>query len=77
MEVSDQLYAPAALVQGKEPPSPIGQEAGWAPEPVRTLWRRQTFLAPPGNRTPAVQSLATLTELSRLHKTILARGLQI
>jgi hypothetical protein len=30
-EVSDQLHAPAALPTGKEPPVPIGYEAGWAP----------------------------------------------
>jgi hypothetical protein len=28
MQVSDQLHAPAAL-----PPVPIGEEAGWDPEP--------------------------------------------
>jgi hypothetical protein len=33
MEVSGQLHAPAALPPGKEPLVPIGQEAGWAPEP--------------------------------------------
>jgi hypothetical protein len=32
--------------QGKEPPVPIGQEAGWAPEPVSTTWRK--FLTLPG-----------------------------
>jgi hypothetical protein len=32
MEVSGQLHAPDALPPGKEPPVPIGQEAGWAPE---------------------------------------------
>jgi len=31
MEVICQLNAPAALPPGKEPPVPIGQEAGWAP----------------------------------------------
>jgi hypothetical protein len=31
--VDGQLPAPAALPQGKEPPVPLGQEAGWAAEP--------------------------------------------
>jgi hypothetical protein len=35
MEVSGQLQAPAALLPGKGPPVPIGQEAGWAPEPFQ------------------------------------------
>jgi hypothetical protein len=41
--VSGQLHAPAALLPGKELPlpTPIGYEAGWVPEPVWTLWRRQ------------------------------------
>jgi hypothetical protein len=35
--VSGQRHAPAALLPpGKGPPVPIGQEAGWAPEPVWT-----------------------------------------
>jgi hypothetical protein len=33
MEVSGQLHAPAALSSDKETLLPIGQEAGWAPEP--------------------------------------------
>jgi hypothetical protein len=45
MEVSGQFHARAAL-----PPVPIGQDAGWAPEPVWTLWRREKSLAPAGNR---------------------------
>jgi hypothetical protein len=33
-------------------PVPIGQEAGWAPKPVWTLWSREKIsLAPAGNRT--------------------------
>jgi hypothetical protein len=38
MEVSGQLHAPAALPPGKGPLVPIGQEAGWAPEPFWTRW---------------------------------------
>jgi hypothetical protein len=51
MEVSGQLHAPAALLVGKELLIPIVQEAGWAPEPVRTRWWREKFPAPAGNRT--------------------------
>jgi hypothetical protein len=40
MGVSGQRQAPAALLPlGKEPPVPIVQEAGWAPEPVWTEGR--------------------------------------
>jgi hypothetical protein len=39
--VSGQLHAPAAFAPGKEPPVPIGYEAGWAPEPVWTLETRE------------------------------------
>jgi hypothetical protein len=38
MEVSEKLHAPAALSPGKEFLVSIGQEAGWAPEPVWKLW---------------------------------------
>jgi hypothetical protein len=48
MEVSGQLHVPAALPLGKEPTVPTGQEAGWAPEPVWTLWRREKS-CPAGN----------------------------
>jgi hypothetical protein len=38
MGVSGQRHAPAALLPpGKGPTVPIGQKAGWAPEPVWTL----------------------------------------
>jgi hypothetical protein len=36
MRVSGQLHAPAALYPGERTPAPIGQEAGWAPDPVWT-----------------------------------------
>jgi hypothetical protein len=58
MEVSGQLHAPAALPPGKKPLVPIGQEAGWAPEPFWTRWFREKFQAPAGNRTPIVQPVA-------------------
>jgi hypothetical protein len=51
MEVSGQLHAPAALPPGKNSLVPIGQEAGWAPEPFWTRWWREKFPAPAGNRT--------------------------
>jgi hypothetical protein len=43
LEVSGQLHAPAALPPGKEPPVPIGLETGWAPEPVWTTWRENSW----------------------------------
>jgi hypothetical protein len=48
MDMTGQFHASAALPPGKEPPVPIGLEAGWPPEPV----------APVGYRTPTVQPLA-------------------
>jgi hypothetical protein len=51
MEVSGQTLAPAALPQKKQPPVPIVEEAGWAPEPVWTLWSKEKCLVPTGNRT--------------------------
>jgi hypothetical protein len=48
----------------------IGQEVGWAPESVRTLWSREKSLVPAVNKTPAVQSVAKPTELSYVHINI-------
>jgi hypothetical protein len=39
--VNGQLHVPAALLPGKEPPVPIGQEVGWTLETVWTMWRRE------------------------------------
>jgi hypothetical protein len=55
MEVSGQLRASVALPQGKEPSVTVGWEAGWAPEPVWTLWSTEESLTPAGNRTLAVE----------------------
>jgi len=52
MEGGGQLRVQTALPMEKEVPIPIGQEAGWAPEPVWTRWRKVP--ASTGNRTPVV-----------------------
>jgi hypothetical protein len=43
--VSGQLHAPGALPLGKETRVTIVNEAGWAPEPVWTTWRRENSLS--------------------------------
>jgi hypothetical protein len=63
MGVSSQFHAPIALSRGKQLPVPIG-EAGWAPEPVWTLWRKEKSLTPLGNQTVAVQPAAIPNSLS-------------
>jgi hypothetical protein len=57
--VSGYLHASAAL-----PPIPIGYEAGWAGEPVWTLWRREKS-CPYREITPTVQPVAVPTEQNR------------
>jgi hypothetical protein len=42
----------------KESLIPIGEKAGWAPEQVWTLWGREKFPVPVGNRTPIIQPVA-------------------
>jgi hypothetical protein len=46
-----------ALPPGKGPPVPIGQEAGWAPEPVWTQRIGEKSFASAEDRTPIVQSV--------------------
>jgi hypothetical protein len=53
-----QLQALAALLPGQQPSVPIGQEFGWAPEMVWTLWKREKYLAHAGKRTPVIQAIA-------------------
>ena len=44
MNVSGQYHDPVALPQGKNP-GPMEKEAGWAPEPIWTLWKGENPLA--------------------------------
>jgi hypothetical protein len=46
-----------ALPPEKEPPVPIVQEAGWAPEPVWTQGVQEKSSASVGDRTPVAQSI--------------------
>jgi hypothetical protein len=62
MGVSGQHHAPAVLYRrGKDPPVPIVQEAGWAPEPVWTQRLEEKSSASVGDRTPVVQSVVKLS----------------
>jgi hypothetical protein len=58
MELSGHLHAQVDLTLGKQPLVPILYVAGWALEPVGTLWRTEESLMPAGNRTPVVQAVA-------------------
>ena len=57
MEVSSKLHVPVALPPAKERSVPTEQEAGWAPEPVWTFWKR--YLLPCGIRGPECLDLAS------------------
>jgi hypothetical protein len=58
MGVSGQRHAPAALYPpGKGPPVPIGQDAGWAPEPVWTQGLEEKSSASVGDQTPVAQTV--------------------
>jgi hypothetical protein len=46
MGVSGQRHALAALYSGERPSVPIGEEAGWAPEPVWTERLEEKFFRP-------------------------------
>jgi hypothetical protein len=45
-----------ALPPGKGPPVLIGQEAGWAPEPIWTQRIEEKSFTPAGDRTPIARS---------------------
>jgi hypothetical protein len=46
MEVNELFHASAELFSEKEAPIFIWQEAEWAPEPVRTLWKKENSIVP-------------------------------
>jgi hypothetical protein len=48
-----------ALPPGKGPPVPIGQEAGWAPEPAWTQRLEEKSFAPAGDRTSIAWSFGS------------------
>jgi hypothetical protein len=57
MGVSGQHHAPAALYPRGKTPVPLGQEAGWTPEPVWAQSLQEKSSASVGDRTPVVQSV--------------------
>jgi hypothetical protein len=66
MQISDQIHEPTALSQGNETPKPTDKEAGRAPEPVFTIWKREKkALALAWNRNRNPQLSTPPTELSR------------
>jgi hypothetical protein len=52
-----------AFTPGEGTPVPIGQEAGWAPQPVWTQRIEEKSFAPAGDRTPIARSMTILIEL--------------
>jgi hypothetical protein len=54
--VSGQRYTLAVLYPRERTPVPIGQEAGWAPEPVWTQRLEEKSFAPAGDPTPFARS---------------------
>jgi len=48
--VSGQLHVPAALARVQVISAPTGKPAGWAPEPVWILNRREKYLGLDGNQ---------------------------
>lgn len=55
------LNAPAALLKEKGTPLPIGQEAGWSPDPVWARWQKEKSLSLPGNEPQSSSTLQVTT----------------
>jgi hypothetical protein len=70
MEVIVELHTPAVLAQNKDHALPVGY-AGWSPEPVWTLWKRETFRLSgiePRPSSPWPVSIQTALLASRYYK---------
>jgi hypothetical protein len=52
---TDSSSCPRRFSSRNQPPVLIVQDAGWSPEPVWALWRREKYLIPVGYRTPSSQ----------------------
>jgi hypothetical protein len=57
---------PCLTTPVKESPAPTGQEAGWAPQPVWTMWRRGKSLAPARIRNPVTPQPSRYTDWLRI-----------
>ena len=58
---------PDRFTPGTKPLARIEYEAGWAPEPVYTLWKTDKYLAPAGSPTPDRPPHGLLTVVSMLY----------
>jgi hypothetical protein len=61
MEARGQFHTPTALSHGKQPPVPVGKEAGRAPEPVWTLRNRRKVSCPCQKSNPSHPVCTRLT----------------
>jgi hypothetical protein len=61
MEVDGQICYQSPYRSAKETLRPIGQRAGRAPDPVTTLWKRESHFFSTGNRTVISRSSTQLS----------------
>jgi hypothetical protein len=47
-------FTPLPFKTREGPPLPVEEQAGWAPEPVWTIWKREQSLALSGIRMPSL-----------------------
>jgi hypothetical protein len=58
MAVSSAHHASAALLPWEKATLPVEQEAGYAPDPIWTIFKTEKPLAPAGIRTPDCPAVA-------------------
>lgn len=61
--MSCQIYTPADEHHVKNSQCPFRRQAGWIPEPVWTVWRKEQISAPVRNQTPILRSRSPLSGL--------------